>query len=782
MSWRDLHLQYDCSRDVTTLVKTQVDADLRGRQTVRINLYHAPGAGGTTIGRRVAWDLRNTYPTAVLNRCSARDTAERIARVAALTENSVLVLVDGGEHSEREIDDLYEFLKANQTPAVLLQILRRFQTQTAGRRQFWLSSVLSDEEADRFDHAYRIAAPTKAAALSELTRSRNPQRNAFFYGLTAFGREFRGLDSYVERRLAACTVEQKRILAYVAMAHYYGQQSVPAQAFGSMLGMPRSHIVELARVFSDAAAPATDLLVEAQKREWRTAHHVIALETMQQLLSPPNSLDRASVWRQSLSSWAKEFASFCRGDDQSQSDRLAELVRRVFIYRDNTELLGTERAAQSAFSQLIEDVPSTQGKAELLRHLTEEFPEEAHFHAHLGRFLGLNGEDERALQAIDLAISLQPTDHVLHHVRGMILRYAMERCADSGDGLNRMIELAKDATASFEEARRLSPDDEHGYISEVQMLINLVDRAGRGRSDLVRNVLARPEADPFLSKALDRSEDLMDRVQHLHAGEKPSRYATECRARLQRIYGDFSRSCQAWDSLLVRPEVAKPPIRRQIVWTLLGRHAGSWDQLNRRETDRIRELLEENLQEEANDSASLRLWLRAVRMSANPPTLDSIIEKVSYWKANTGALDAAYYLYVLHALRALEGSAQGVADSEKALEECRALARFRRDRTRSFEWVGSGQGIQRLVHQSRLGEWREDFWETTAPLSRLDGRVASIDAPQKGRVEVSGGIDAFFVPAKAGIMFGRDENSPVTFLMGFSYDGPRAWDVRNKGT
>ena len=169
-------------------------------------------------------------------------------------------------------------------------------------------------------------------------------------------------------------------------------------------------------------------------------------------------------------------------------------------------------------------------------------------------------------------------------------------------------------------------------------------------------------------------------------------------------------------------------------------------------------------------------------MSANPPTLDSIIEKVSYWKANTGALDAAYYLYVLHALRALEGSAQGVADSEKALEECRALARFRRDRTRSFEWVGSGQGIQRLVHQSRLGEWREDFWETTAPLSRLDGRVASIDAPQKGRVEVSGGIDAFFVPAKAGIMFGRDENSPVTFLMGFSYDGPRAWDVRNKGT
>ncbi len=187
------------------------------------------------------------------------------------------------------------------------------------------------------------------------------------------------------------------------------------------------------------------------------------------------------------------------------------------------------------------------------------------------------------------------------------------------------------------------------------------------------------------------------------------------------------------------------------------------------------------LEEEVNDSTSLRLWLRAIRQSQTPPSLDAVIEKVGYWKANTGALDAAYYLYVLHTIRALKGSSQCAADAERALEECRALARFRRDRTRSFEWIGAGDGVEALVHQSRLGEWKEDFWEFTGALIRLDGRIASIGGPQKGLIELDGGVTAFFVPAKSGSHFGRDENAPVICYLGFSYDGPRAWDVQLTG-
>ena len=782
VSWRNLHLHHDCDRDITPMVHSQVNFDLQRRQTVRINIYHAPGSGGTTLGRRVAWDLRSRFPVGILRRCTSHDTAERIAKVAALTESSVLVIVDGGQHSARDVDDLYDALKASQTPAVVLQVLRRFRRQQSGNRQFWLDAALTNAESDRFRDAYSIAVPDRREFLTRLARESNDRmRNAFFFGLTAFGRDFRGLPRYVENRIVKLTDEQQRILVYIAIAHYYGQQSVPAQAFTSLLGLPQSKKLDFIAIFTDRAAEVLELLMENQHGEWRTAHHFIALEVMQQVLALGNCRERELVWRQNLSRWGKDFASFCQGDKQPKSDRLLELVRRVFVYRDNVEMLGTERVAQKQFAQLIEDIPSNHGQIEVLSHLSDCFPLEAHFHAHLGRLFSRNHEHDKALGCIDIALSLQPDDHVLHHMRGMMLRENMREKARESVSIDRLIDITKKATESFEEARWLHPDQEHGYISEVQMLIYLVDHVGKGRQDVVRDVLARPETDPFLKRTLEKAEDLLDRIHHLYAGEPPSRYVLECRARLQRFYGDYQTALQAWDNLLSRPEVAKPPVRRQIVWTLLRRHSSVWENITTREMDRIRRLLEVNLEEETRDSTSLRLWLRAIRQSQMAPSLDSVIEKISYWKVNTGALDAAYYLYVLHTLRALNGSSQGAADAERALEECRALARFRRDRTRSFEWIGPGDGIGTLVHQSRLGDWAEDFWESTEVLVRLSGRIRSIGGPQKGSVELSGGVEAFFVPAKSGFHGSRDENLLVDCYLGFSYDGPRAWGVRRTG-
>jgi tetratricopeptide (TPR) repeat protein len=762
VSWRNLQLRHDCDRDLTQPLLSQMQAD-RGRpQTVRVNLYHAPGAGGTTVSRRVAWDLHTSVPVAILRRCEPRDTAERISKVAALTGSSVVIVVDGGQHSERDIDDLYEFLTANQTPAILLQVLRRFQAQRTGKRLFWLDAQLSEAEADRFRDAYAQAVPEKRGQLTQLARRSDGQRNAFFFGLTAFGKDFRGLGPYVERRIESLTDEQRRIVTYIAISHYYGQQAVPAQAFAQVLSLPRSKPLDFRSAFAGSAEQALDLLVDSQPGEWRTAHHLVALEMIQQVLSRSNRREREAVWRQHLSVWGKDFAGFCRGDDQTPSDRLLELVRRVFIYRDNVEVLGTERAENRQFAHLVEDIPSRHGKIEMLRHLTECFPLEAHFHAHLGRFLGLNGDYAEALECIEFAISLQGDDHVLHHMRGIALRNRMRAEHERNASTAELIETAMEAAESFEAARRLAPDIEHGYIGEVQLLVDLVDRAGQGKQDMVRDLLARPDTHPFLRVALERAEDLLDEAQHLYAGEGLSRYALDCRARLQRVCRDYQSALQAWDSLLARTDVAKPPVRRQIVWTILRRRDGAWEKLERKEAERVRHLLEENLEEEVNDSTSLRLWLRAIRQVQSPPTLDSVIEKVSYWKTNTGSLDAAFYLYVLHLLRALEGSFQGAADAERALEECRGLSRFRRDRTRSFEWIGAGDGVTRLVHQSRLGDWKDDFWERTDALVRVNGRVSTIDGAQKGLIELAGGVQAFFVPGRAGFHFGKDENAPVS--------------------
>ena len=220
-------------------------------------------------------------------------------------------------------------------------------------------------------------------------------------------------------------------------------------------------------------------LSPADKENGETSHHYVAREILQQFLAPNGSLNPEPVWRQNLSSWAKDFASFCRGDEHTTSDHFLKLVRRVFIYRDNVEVLGTERADRGQFSQLIENIPSNYGKRDVLHHLIEKFPLEAHFHAHLGRLLSRHEEYDKALSCLDEAISLQPEDHVLHHMRGMVLRQRIKSSQQEQEKhlADQVIGVAEDASKSFEEARRLSPDNEHGYISEVQMLIDLMDKS-----------------------------------------------------------------------------------------------------------------------------------------------------------------------------------------------------------------------------------------------------------------------------------------------------------------
>jgi hypothetical protein len=310
------------------------------------------------------------------------------------------------------------------------------------------------------------------------------------------------------------------------------------------------------------------------------------------------------------------------------------------------------------------------------------------------------------------------------------------------------------------------------------MLARVLDYAARQVKTDATVLMYAPGADPFLREALDGAEELMYELRVKRGGDRPSDYELDCRARLDALYGDHKKALQGWESLLGRQGTAKPPIRRQIVWTLLHRNEGSWAKMRTKDADRCRDLLQENLADQPGDAASIRLWLQAVRHGSNPPSLNSLIERVSYWKSNSGSLEAAYYLFVLHSLAALEGSPISRDDALRALEECRGLARFRQRRTWSYEWVGREQGIRGLVHQTDLGEWAGDFFRNTSSLARVKGRVAELNAPQKGRIELEGGLPAFFVPTVAGLQPGRDENRQVECYVGFSYDGLRAWQVQ----
>ena len=773
-TWTDLDRNIDARRDVQTRLTEAVRNDLEAGRITRVNLNHRPGAGGTTVGRRVAWELHDEFPCGLLRRTSPMETAERVAHVHELTERPVLLIADGSDIAEAELDDLVEFLGARRTPVVLVQVRRRQSTtRQQGNRTFNLDSELSTREVGRFVNTLSQDAPDRAAAIERLGK---PEHRALhrpvYFALTAYERNFRALPDFVSSRITGLNDDQESVLVYAAIALRYGQRALPASALRAIFGLTLRNPIEVQSLFPHTTY---ELFVETAPGEWRIGHPLVADELLRQMLATGGDL---RTWRNRLANWAIGFIKFCRGELPVPSDAMLDLVRRVFVYRDDLDVLGREQSGQRRFSHFIEDIPVSEARTRVLDMLVESYPEEHHFWAHLARFHAVDRRDfARALEAADYAVQLADNDSVVYHMRGMVRRYQLTELRRGDVAPEDLVAVAEKASSDFERSRTLSPENDHGYIAEAQMLIELLEHVARSFGDLFQ-FLTRRDIPPYLREALDRVEGLLAHVKRDREGVGASQYETRASAKAHALYGDFAGAIQRLESLITRSDVYQPPVRRQIAWAYLARGEGDWSRVPKRNVERVVELLEQNLEEEPRRDPNIRLWVQASRFQEMPPSVESVFEQVQYWRAEQGSVDAAYYAYVLNALMAMDGSNLALNRYEQHLEECRDLTRFRRNRDRSYEWLGEGPGIARLVHQSRLGDWDrdQDFWNNTGPLTLVSGRVARINGPQAGFIELAGGLEAFFVPAKSGFSPGS-ENTPVLAFLGFSYDGPRAWDI-----
>jgi hypothetical protein len=141
----------------------------------------------------------------------------------------------------------------------------------------------------------------------------------------------------------------------------------------------------------------------------------------------------------------------------------------------------------------------------------------------------------------------------------------------------------------------------------------------------------------------------------------------------------------------------------------------------------------------------------------------------------------------MHALKAIDGSDLSKTKAQSYLKECNQRSRHLPTGTFSFDWLGRGSEITRLVHFTRLGQFKEEsnFYENAKLLTRVSGKIISASKPESGYIELQSGLRAFFVPQPRkrpnAVLFGsQDVNKNVEFYLGFSYEGLRAWSVKFK--
>ena len=346
-------------------------------------------------------------------------TAERVARIHELTGGPVLLIADGADVAERQLDELTEYFGARRTPVVLVQVRRRAtRDQQQGERTFYLDSQLSSRETPRFVGALSRYVPNRTAAIESLGEAKNQGlHRPVYFALTAYEQAFTALKDFVSPRIAGLSDDQTEALVYTAIALHYGQRGLPANALRPIFGLSARDRTDVPLLFP---AATEELFVETSPGEWRIGHSLVAGELLEQLLAAGG--DRRT-WRNRLADWGIRFITFCRGDIPVASAEMLDLVQRIFVDREGLDVLGREQSRQQQFSHFIQQVPVSEGRLRVLNALVESYPDEHHFWAHLARFHGNERKDfAEALVAADYAVGLSDHDPVVYHMRGQVRR------------------------------------------------------------------------------------------------------------------------------------------------------------------------------------------------------------------------------------------------------------------------------------------------------------------------------------------------------------------------
>jgi hypothetical protein len=784
VTWYELSVDADLPRTASkAALSAIVRAKLEHRSTQRHVFRHYPGAGGSTLVRRVAWDFHDQFPTLFANQVQdEKGLLERIQELARVTGCPVLAVIENT--SDRITDWVFEQLRASSVPALLLMSGRGTGNPGSGphRGKPDLSrelTFMSDAEAIEFRRWFASLQPANAQQVNAVEKSGTAV--PFLFALAAFQDDFTGLEQYVEGFFATLPSHLLEPLTVIALVHRYAGVSIQASAFAEQLGYPAHQPARLQRHFG---ATADGLLIEERTGYWRTIHALVAQAILQASLRPKTGAAAGAGsdgWKLNLAPAAITLidvvASACT---DGLTDDMRNVLESTFIRRGNREL------TRGRYSMLVAELP-TKSRGHVFERLTEQFPEEPHFWAHRGRWLSFDAHSHpRARECFDEALRLEDRDPLLFHMRGTATRRELFDLLDSNPGsadqseaetdlLSRFTTLANESLADFEATWTLDNSSDFALNAAAELCIRGIEWGKRRSGCKTYTEFLKRPSSAFYVELLDNANIALDRAADLRADDAISDEFAQLEARMRGVYDNFPAMISSWRNMIAS---ANPPERirlRSRTARLYGDRHGGWHLAKEKDLAAAFELLNANLLDDPTDPLTCRLWLRVARHRR--VSLERAQEVVSNWVEFDKSRDALYNDYVLTALAALAGGLASQDQLEEKLARLQAKTQYLGSRRSIIDWLGIEPGFQALVSRGQVKSWERRTQPPPASLARIEARITRVSSNTSGRLKLSSGMDAFFTPAQGGFRT-DDLNKSVTAVLGFSMDGVQAWNVR----
>lgn len=811
VSWRELSEDVDVNRGLFDELRNKIVQHLENaKQSVKFELYHQPGAGGTTLSRRIAYSLRLKYPVVIINYFERNNTYEKLSQLIGIVKTPLLAIVEASDVKEISVMDLIERCNKQKQVVIFVYVKRELKRKKNIQNNFLLSlsdKIRNNDEKSRFISKLR-AYSRDEDIIQFLVNLPVATSEVIDYSLAISQNAYdkSKLNKYVQGYIDQLPEDQVKFIAYVCIIYHYSQLRVSHLLFRRMF---KYDLEDFLRKDGDRFILKI-LVQEIENGEateyWRPRFFVFAEVVLNVLLG--NGRDDNS-WKEQIPIYAKELITTIKENNPILVDESEKILTNVFLERGNEDSLGVETEWNSAifneqFSLLLKDIgDNAVEQKNILMLLANSFPNKSHFWAHLGRFVyekaQVPDEYKEALGYIERAFEEGGDfDKSILHVAGMCYRREIEYYKRNLEEIDfsKLKDLTDISKSYFEKCRQIESSNIHAYISEIQLLSCVLEYGMFiSKHNDFRQFLLDLDNNWFLeqyelmNELIDDANIVLQQQEQLGMSMRflRSRSMLQMKESQSKQYmGDYKTSLPILLKLIEKaPRDQRPRLRLVYVRSLLlskvkgdkSKLIDAWPRLNDGECRTINEFLTNNIMQDSSNVYSLRLWFDFVRYSVYDVSNAEIVSRLTmmYDNSEDKSLNkgqAAYYLMIMKSIQLITQGfsvTDNVLDEIKKIrEECQHISSYDKF---SFEWLQSLNGVKGIVNY----KYRTDKTD----LIELSGTIVDIYSPRQGTIRLDCGIDAFFVPA-SNFSKGKDVSERVMFVVGFRHDGLAAYDVHRE--
>ena len=777
ISCTSLSLAHDAKRELGNDVRIHIQRllDQRLGRSVIVEIRHLPGTGGSTIARRVLWDLHKAYPCAFARPNPSPNNEEAwldnlVSRIKTLEEicnTSPVILVDGHVRTEGSTNKLVRALNNIGKRALLLRCQHgakdsggdhQSQRYQYVHKVFTVNVKLRESMSDYNEFHSKYKDVIKQSSLVKLDGS--PCR-VFHFPLMAMIEDFHPkLNEIVHSTVDQMKWWEQEVVVFVAFIQKYANQATPAtmiyEAFKKYIhkadGSKRSTTYDDIR--SAFSEDVLNLMVPAEPR--RSSHGASSMNSPPEKYTLQHPIVAEMVLTNSYQDQCRGLADVTRQFLQFpiyESEEFVPLLQDLFIHNIYGE-------TKMKFSLLFMDLHEQSQKeaAEIFRQAAERTNDPIIF-AHAARFHAKKKSPSfpEAKDLIQKALSKGRGKSLLD-TEGVILHIEMKHIIRNGGvkDLESLQKLAERSLKSFRAARTFPPTYPNPLIGEVFVWLTCIDwimkNVKAGDSDESFRFITTT-APPFFRTCIGDSYTLLDIVDQivysvptLKDPEENQSLANNARLTLMKTFNkgrrprngrrdndDIVQACQDLCSSKTFPKSSKKELKRIRAHYILSFQE---EPLKQKDLRYLLDLLSDLVLNEKELSMAYHL-MRVCVLFKGPEyfTLERGLRVTDVWlKAGDHNYLPHFYEMAICFLQILDGETlEYTVRYNKALRNCREKSKNHCRSTISTHYVSKeGKGMSRLVTRSGLLQGETDYSSEVNKFWTQDSRKKLLEC--KGRI------------------------------------------------